>query len=326
METRVMYEYIDEFMEKQKRQHNPDAEIMNNLLVGKQDYSFIKQPAYEDPYSLEVNIRKSVQGYTRDKDAAIRVYKSFLEFLKEKGIPSDVHFPPILISNSFDRLMYIAKSLHDPERKISELSDELWQSSTTIQGDLSKLRGIDGDPIQVCGKVFKINETKRSKGKIASASTAHPLFLTPNLTQIIVMLKGLKAMSENRHYVNYARNIASDIWEQLSDYAKKRIHYVLSDLMPEDLSWYESLERTDNHFSTEYECSLNTDVIVDTIKNNKTCFVQAIDGDVPVIYHNCRIVSEFDDFTRFKITSDEGEKMLTPENFIRSAYTPEELV
>ena len=81
--------------------------------------------------------------------------------------------------------MYIAKFLHDPERKISELSDELWQSSTTIQGDLSKLRGIDDDPIQICGKVFKINETKRSKGKIASASTVHPLFLTPNLTQII---------------------------------------------------------------------------------------------------------------------------------------------
>ena len=313
-------------MEQQKRKYNPDAEIMNNLLVGKQDYSFTNQTAYEDPGSLGENIRKSVQGYTRDKDAAIRVYKSFLEFLEEKGISSDVHFPTIPISNSFERLMYIAKFLHDPERKISELSDELWQSSTTIQGDLSKLRGIDDDPIQIYGKVFKINETKRSKGKIASASTVHPLFLTPNLTQIIVMLKGLKAMSENRHYANYARNTAADIWEQLSDYAKKRIHYVLSDLMPDDLSWYESLERTDNHFCTEYECSVNNDVIVDTIKNGKTCFVQAIEGNEPVIYHNCRIVSEYDDFTRFKITSDEGEKMLTSDNYIRSAYTPEELM
>lgn len=324
MEKRITKEYIEEFIEKQK--YNPDAEIMNNLLVGEQKFSFIKQTAYEDPGSLGVNIRSSVQGYTRDKDAAIRVYKKFLEFLQEKGISADVQFPPIPISNTFERLMYIAKFLHDPERKISELSDELWQSSTTIQGNLSKLRGIDDDPIQICGKVFKINETKRSKGKIASASTAHPLFLTPNLTQIIVMLKGLKAMSENLHYANYARNIAAEIWEQLSDYAKKRIHYVLSDLMPEDLSWYESLERTDNHFRTEYECSVNNDVIVDTIKNGKTCFVQAMDGGEPVIYHNCRIVRGFDDFTRFKITSDEGEKMLTSENYLRSAYTPEELL
>ena len=324
MEKKITRKYIDEFM-AEKRKYNPDSEIMNNLFIGEQDYSFINQPAYEDPGSLSVNIRNSVQGYTRDKDAAIRVYKSFLDFLKEKGISSDVQFPPIPISNSFERLMYIAKFLHDPERKISELNDELWQSSTTIQGDLSKLRGIV-DPIQICGKTFKINETKRSKGKIASASTAHPLFLTPNLTQVIVMLKGLKAMSENRHYAKYAPTAAADIWEQMSDYAKKRIHDVLSDLMPEDLSWYENLERTDNHFHTEYECSVNNDVIVDTIKNGKTCFVQALEGDVPVIYHNCRIIREFDDFTRFKITSDEGEKMLTPENYIRSAYTPEELV
>ena len=326
MEKQIMNDYIAEFMEKQKLRHDPDAETMNNLLIGVHKWAFIKQPYYEDPDALECNIRNSIKGYTRDKDAAIRVYKKFLEFLNEKGIPSEVHFPPIPISNTFERLMYIAKFIHDPERKIYELSDELLQSQDRIDGDIKKLRGEDGDPIQICGKVFKINETKRSKGKIASASTVHPLFLTPNLTQIIVMLKGLKAMSENQHYANYARNTAADIWEQLSDYAKNRIRYVLSDLMPDDLSWYESLERTDNHFRTEYECSVNNDVIVDTIKNGKTCFVQAIEGNEPVIYHNCRIVSEYDDFTRFKITSDEGEKMLTSENYIRSAYTPEELV
>lgn len=326
MEKKIMNNYIAEFMEKKKRQYDQDVDIMKNLLTGEQKYSFIKQKYYEDPGALEHNIRNSVQGYTRDKDAAIRVYKKFLEFLKEKGISAEVHFPPIPISNSFERLMYIAKFLHDPERKIYELSDELLQSQDTIDGDLRKLRGEDGDPIQVCGKVFKINETKRSKGKVASASTAHPLFLTPNLTQVIVMLKGLKVLSDNRHYEYYARATAAEIWEQLSDYAKKRIHYVLSELLPDDLSWYESLERMDNHFRTEYECSVNNDVIIDTIKNNKRCFVQAIEDDELVIYHNCRIIREYDDFTRFKIISDEGEKMLTPDNYIRSAYTPEELM
>ena len=100
----------------------------------------------------------------------------------------------------------------------------------------------------------------------------------------------------------------------------------MSDLMPEDLSWYESLERTDNHFRTEYECSVNNDVIVDTIKNNKTCFVQAIEGDELVIYHNCHIIGVYDDFTSFKIMCKEGEKTLTSDNYIRSAYTPEELM
>lgn len=325
---RIMDDYIYEFMKFYKNEFKPSA--MKNLLIGGHEYSFTRQMAYEDPEYLNVNVRNSIkrlEGNPKSKDTAIRIYKRFLEFLNKKGISVDVEFPPIPISNTFERLMYTAKFFHDPEKTKSELSDTLLISNDRITKDIKKLRDEDGDPLQICGRKFTIPEIDDSKERISFSSTAHPLFLTQNLAQVLIMLKGLKAMSENRQYANYAITAASDIWEQLSDYAKKRIRIVLSDLLPDDLTWYESLEKKhDNYFMSEYECSVNNDVIVDTFKNDKTCFVEAKDGDKATIYHHCRIISEFGDFQRFTFRSDEGEITLTNENYLRSAYTPEELV
>jgi hypothetical protein len=55
------------------------------------------------------------------------------------------------------------------------------------------------------------------QGTLYFPSTAHPLFLTPNLTQEIVILKGLKNMAEDPLYAEYARVAAADIWERLLD-------------------------------------------------------------------------------------------------------------
>ena len=323
MEKKITDELIEEFkainensadaetvkkLFKAKDKHSTEEDIVKKPSKKKNEYAFTDQYAYDDLESLEFNIRNSVLGYSGNKDTAIGVYERFVDFLREKGIPAEVHFPPIPVSNIFERLLYIVKVLHYPDKSIYDLPDELWVGSRTIEDDLSKLRGPDDNTIQICGKVFKIQETERSKGKITSASTAHPLFLTLNLTQVIIMLKGLKAMSENGRYAKYAETAATDIWEQLSDYAKTRIHFVLSKLMSEDLSWYESLEITDNHFLTEYECSVNNDVIVSQI------------------YTNCRYVSESDDFAIITFMSDQGEKTIKSEDILRSAYTPEELL
>ena len=329
MEQRIMDEYIDEFLEeymdsyKRKKEGFSRSKILENLLTGKEDYSF-KQLAYEDIDYLEENIRYSVRKYTRDKDAAIRVYKLFLEFLQTKGINVDVHFPPIPLSNTFERLMFIAKYIQDPEHRTDDLPGLLWQSKETIEKNLNKLRGKDKDPLQICGKVFKLTEKKqRSNGRIDLESTAHPLFLTPNLTQVIVMLKGLKVMSEDPNYANYAETIAADIWEQLSDYAKNRIHYVLSELLPEDLTWYENLEKPDkNLFYTERICSVPDNVLIDSIKNNKQFFVEMKDGKKYTNCSECRFVSA----TEVRFMSDQGEKIVSEENILRSAYTPEEFL
>ncbi len=330
MDKKMMDKYIDEFvnvyMDKYKRKEEgfSKSKILENLLTGDQDYAFIKQWAYEDLNRLDENIRNSVRKYERDKDAAIRVYTLFLDFLQKKGIASEVHFPPIPVSNTFERLMFIAKFLHDPEHKTDTLPSLLWQSKDTIEKNLKKLRGKDKDPIQICGKIFKLTEKKqRSNNKISLESTAHPLFLTPNLTQVIVMLKGLKAMSEDPDYAKYAETIAADIWDQLSDYAKNRIHYVLTDLLPEDLTWYESLGKPDkNLFYPERTCSVPDNVLIDSIKNDKKFLVEMKDGTKYSNCSKCRYISA----TEVRFMSGQEEKIVLKENILRSAYLPEELL
>ena len=136
-----MDSYIQEFVQKHARYGN--RKVVRALFTGDAVYAFIRQPGYEYMENLEENIRDSVRAYTRDKDSVIKVYRLFVDFLKEKGEKADVHFPPVPVSNSFERQMYIAKYFHDSESdadiKIKKLEDILWVSPRTIEQDLKKL-------------------------------------------------------------------------------------------------------------------------------------------------------------------------------------------
>ena len=326
MEKQLMDAYIDEFIEKyehNQKYHLPmKIDGIQKLLTEENaKYGFKAQAHYEEPEYFEYNFRNSVQNYKRNKDNAIKVYKQFLEFLKPKGIVVDVTFPPIPVSNSFERLMFIAKYFHEPNKKISDLSNILWVDQRTIKDDIKKLMGIDKDPLQVCGKKFEIPEMDSKNDTLKFESTAHPLFLTPNITQLIVTLKGLKEMSENPLYGNSAKITAAIIWEQLSDYAKKRIPEVLKELLLEDPSWYENLEKVDNEmFHLERAFSTGTNIIFYSIKDRKSFCVEVLDGADKRIYTNCRTV-DLDNSGNFSIMCDQGEKTLSLKNVIQTAYT-----
>ena len=227
--------------------------------------------------------------------------------------------------------MYIAKYLQDDRNPISELPDLLWISSRQVDTDLSRLRGID-DPIQVCGRKFYIPDTERRNGRINFQSTAHPVFLAENLTQILTMLKGLKAMSENLAYQPYAMETAKEIWEQLSYYAKNRICFVLKELMAEDTLWYESLSGSegDNHFHTEERVSKiynsGSNVIMDCLKNRKTFCMEYRAEDGVRFYKDCRIENISFQEGSFVVKCSGGKTELLLDRVIRSAYTPEELI
>ena len=313
--------YIDEYASK----HKKDKTICN-LINGDNDYSLKNKGDYTDPEEIAYCIENSVKAYTRNKDIAIKVYKNLLKFLKSKGINIDVDFPTIAISNSFERLMFIAKYLQDPKHKVSELQDILWVSERTINEDLKKLRGIDDDPIQICGKKFKIDDLERHRDIVYFSSTAHPLFLTPNLTQALVTLKGLKAMCDDPLYAEYARLLAADIWEQLSDYAKERIRFVLSKLLPEDLSWYESLQKEDDeYFYPETRCGTRVNIL-DCMKNEKQFCVEYNDNTGICLYKDCRFIPGTYDVTSIEVTCNQGRVCLRFDKVLRSAYSVEELL
>lgn len=305
-------------------------ETIRNLLKGDAKYSLTSQRPFGKFEDLALNIEESVKSHTRDKDMAISIYKDFCEFLKKKGVEIDITFPTISVSNSFERLMFISKYLQDPKHKVSDLQSLLWVSERTIHEDLLKLRGEDKDPIQVCGKIFKIDDLERDKDAVYFPSTAHPLFLTPNLTQVLVMLKGLKTMSNDPLYEEYARLTAMDIWEQLSDYAKARIHFVLSELLPEDLSWYENLrkkdEKNEEYFYSEYRCSSNKNVFLDCIKNEKSFCVE-YDGENGIcLYNNCVFIPKSYQGESIEVNCNKGKVKLYFAKILRSTYTAEELL
>lgn len=275
---------------------------------------------------IHMAIKEVVTSYTSNKGSAIKILKKFLEFLEKKyHFDAQVTFPKIDISSSFERQMYLAKVLQNADVTVDNLSEELWISNRTLEEDLARLRGKTNDPIQICGKPFVINETLRDKGRFSFASTVHPFFLTFNLTQVITTLKGLKVMSENPALKPYAILSAAAIWQQLSDYAKERIFFVMTNLMPDELSWYRNLDREMvETFQTEYECrsTEGAGVIMDCMKNEKSCYVEYQKEDETTVFlSNCKFVPRSYEGERIEVTSDQGNHILLFKKIMKSSYT-----
>ena len=325
---------IEEFVRQNQRNRNKAYfKICKNVLLGNRPYSLNSQPGFSESEYLPANIKASVSAYSSNKDTAIAMYRDLVAFLKRKNIDvPDVSFPPIPVSSSFERLIFIAKHLQDKHNRISQLPELLWVNPRTVEDDLSRLRGYE-DPIQVCGKKFCIPDTDRREGTIRFPSTAHPLFLAENLTQILVLLKGLKKMSADPLYEPYAMQTGREIWGQLSPYAKNRIRFVLKELMPEDYTWYEALdtESEDYHFHSEEFCSQigneGAHVILNCIKNGKSFCVEYEDNGKIRLYRDCIMEpgSYRADPDSFVVNHAEGQVKLQFDHVIRSAYTVEEL-
>ena len=283
---------FDEFINKYSP-YKYHKTYLKNLLSGSKSNSLCQFEDYDTTEYLAAAMKDSVSASVRGKDTVISVYKDLVQFLAEKGINIEIEFPPVSVDSSLDRLLFIAKYFQEENTTIEELPDKLWVSERTIDSDIARLKGEAEDILAVCGRKFYIPEAKREDGRLNFASTLHPLFLTENLTQVIIMLEGLKHMAENPDYKRYAETTAANIWEQLSDYAKDRIHKVIGPILPGDVSWYDSLERDlDNTFYTENNCSVPDNVFVESIKSdgNKPCYIEYVKDGKSVIYENCLFV------------------------------------
>jgi hypothetical protein len=325
----LIEETIKEFLKYKNNYSGYNKKTVENLMLGDKEYSLIKINGLGElkAEELKESIKLSVKLYTRNKDRAIDIYKKYLDFLKTKyGIHVDINFPPIPVYIPFERIMFIAKYIQDPNNKISDLEDVLWVSSRTIEDDIAILKGRK-DPIQVNGKRFVIDDIERNRGTVSMSSTAHPIFLTSNITQIIVTLKGLKLMSQNSAFKVYAEEMARSIWTQLSDYAKNRIIYVMENLIPDELEWYKNLNiEKDDSFYNEIRCSSTEGAgcVLDCLKNGKECFVEYQENEKTTFYENCKILKYLDDKIRIECKGKLFD--LEIDKILRSSYTLEELV
>lgn len=282
----------------------------------------VSADAYEDA------VRQTIKSYTSSKETAVDLFKRLTAYVnKHTGSNYALNCPPIQSGNTFERLMYISRYIQDPNNRISDLEDLLWVSSRTIENDLAKLRGNDDDPIQICGKRYIVPDMTRSGDSIRDmASTPHPLFLTCNLTQVIAMLKGLKAMSENEALCGYAMKTASEIWEQLSGTAQSRILYVMRELMPDDAEWYQKLGSTDeNTFWPEYRCSTyGCNVVLECLKNGLPCWIEYKTDSGTEFLSGVKITKYYGD--TITVSNGENSRILELKHIIRSSKSADEIV
>lgn len=279
---------------------------------------------------MDEAMRSAVLGYKSNKGTAILVYKTFLKFLKDvHQVEISVKFPQIEVWNTFERQMYLAKVLQEGTVSTDDLSRELWVSERTLEADLKKLRGLDEDPIQILGQKFCIPDTVRKNGKVLFSSTVHPLFLTWNLTQVITTLKGLKVMAEDPLLKGYAVRSAEDLWRQLSAYAKKRVLFVSSELLMEDLEFYESLEAgcQDAFWAeTRFRHTDGGGILMDCIKNDKEFVLEYLkeDGDSEFLT-GCSCVPGSYQEDHITVSTSQRERKSYYDKVLRSAYKEEEL-
>ena len=89
-------------------------------------YSLNSQGGYEESEYLPLNIKECVQKYTSTKDTAIELFKDLVTYLENKGVDiPEIKWPPVPVSNTFERLMFIAKYLQEKENRISDLTDRV---------------------------------------------------------------------------------------------------------------------------------------------------------------------------------------------------------
>jgi len=272
-------------------------------------------------------VERSLKLYPKNKKAAIDIYKDFLDFIdKNYNLKIIMAFPEWLPTNSLERQLHIVKLLHDPEKnKRSAIPGMLYVSEKTIENDLKKLQGDDGDPLEVLGQKLVIEFERKSRH---FPSTVHPLFLTFNLTQVITTLEGLKKMSEDSAHKNYALNAARTIWAQLSDYATRRI-FTVSEGLGLDTQWYQSLESGDkNLFYSETMCSTSVGLesALYCFKNSKPCFIEYLEVDGRTVYYkNCLIKIHDHQNNRLIIDMDGKELQLDTNRVSKAALTEHEL-
>jgi len=307
----TLTETVDQFLKTQFIS-GKDKTNAANLLKGKTSgsktvkaaYVFLSQPAVSGILGNDVQdkavqellpaaIHDSVSLYTRSKTTAIEIYQRYVKFLRERyGVELEIEFPP-QFNNAFDRQMYIVKSLHAKRFNAAEIAEKLWLSEKTISDDMSQME----DGISILGQRLSINR-RDINGRSGLFNSIHPLFLAPNLTQVVVLLQGLRGMTADKVYHEYAMNLAVNIWSELSDYGRTRIMAV-AEQIGIDREWFAGLEkaRDKDLYATEVECSYDEGPgnVLDFLKNGKRCSIEVMDESGAQILENCRIMSWSED-------------------------------
>lgn len=200
-----------------RREREPSKSFIEYWLIEKGD--------------VAIAVRETVKACTSSKASAIRRLKGFIRKLEsETDERYDIAWPPIDIDRDFERMIYMMRALQerpdlgDEKTIVDYLSNTLWIGDRTINDDLSRMNNADhSHQATLLNNTLAVNGMTRSGGKITFLSTAHPVLLIENLTCITMMLNAMLEKAEDPKLHDGLMLTVGHIWNQLTDYARKRI-------------------------------------------------------------------------------------------------------
>ncbi len=319
----MIIEYLESLPSVSSLQKKEKKKV-KDLLEGLVEQGMNENSLVTDAYFPD-EIRESAIDYicslARRSNTEADMYNAFFSYLnKQTNLTKKWSVKRISLLpkqySPLERQLLLTKKMHDcghGSDKIFDIADiakEFMVSERTIETDLACLQ----DGTAILGNSFRV-KFDRSRSKVESVSSVHPMMLTPNLTEVVCTLEGLRIQEEqNPLFRDYAWNMAQNIWRQLSQYAKDRIRNVLISRLRLNQDWYERLEKKSSSinsmFLDEYDVAKNSPsdkemaIAAYAYKSSVNTLLTYTENGCEKEIDNCRVIN----------IDGQGISVITPDN------------
>lgn len=237
-----------------------------DLLVGNEEYSLLQRQEIMDVLDrniikttkkdlLNPQIQEAIEESFKSlkkfdlKVLAKGVYQEFADFLADNyGFSIDLSdMAKAMIGSPEERWMYLLRETERSQQgegkmKIAQIAEKLGCSRRSLELDVKRIT-LAG--FKLLGQNIQLVDEENSV--LNMQSTPHPLVLMQNISQILVLFEGLRAMEKIQAYRTFAHYTAINIWNQLTEYAQNKVLDAL-ELMGQDaeIGWYLNLRDESN--------------------------------------------------------------------------------
>jgi biotin operon repressor len=262
----------------------------------------------------------------KDKVSGKKIYKELSSRLNtDYGFKIDISsLDDIVIGTSEERCVYLLRETerqnYNGEKKtLREIAAELGYGTRALQKDIKKMTE---QGFKLMGMNIKLVSEKQNL--LQMESTPHPVILMQNISQLVVMLEGLREMSKIEAYENSAISTAVDIWNQLTEYTRNKILDAIEklDTNADTMNWYDFIDKEGKYhsrFVTEFEnCSENPiSQLMYLMKNGKQFNLTYINGEgTKAILCDCEIIKYLIDSHELTVKNTEGTYDIVDEKII----------
>lgn len=177
-----------------------------------------------DSKELEASITSALSSFQKvDKNPLADFYRDFVKHINDNyNLNIAVDIPTNLPHNKFELRILIIKLLQYMPMSADDVAEKAYVTKETASTYLRELSSPDPQKgLFLGGKKVEI-VFDRPNNKYSLSETLHPLVLTPNLMQVILLIKGLFTV-QNDGYETMTKDTAANIWNQLSEAGQNMI-------------------------------------------------------------------------------------------------------